>query len=128
VPDLTTFSLFLIAALALLLTPSPAVLYILARSLNHTLSAACGGGGAQGGRLAGLVSALGLGIGNLILVLGLLFSALGIVTDGTYALLAGTARPYLNGNRKLQRAQNVVTGGVYIGLGLATALANVDRE
>ena len=49
---MTTFGLFALAALVLLLIPGPAVLYIMAR-------------GAQQGARAGVVSALGVGLGNL---------------------------------------------------------------
>lgn len=48
-----TYTLFLLASLALLLSPGPAVLYILTRSIHQ-------------GRSAGVVSALGLGLGNLV--------------------------------------------------------------
>lgn len=51
-PDASTFVLFVAAALALLLVPGPAVLYIVARSV-------------EGGRLAGLVSVLGVELGTL---------------------------------------------------------------
>ena len=53
VPNLPVF---LVAALVLLLTPGPAVLYIVARSLDQ-------------GRLAGLVSVLGIEVGNSVHVL-----------------------------------------------------------
>ncbi len=51
-PDACTFVLFIVAALALLLVPGPAVLYIVARSV-------------EGGRQAGLVSVLGVELGTL---------------------------------------------------------------
>ena len=51
-PDSATLSLFFIAALALLLTPGPAVLYIITRSVDQ-------------GRTSGVVSTLGLGVGNI---------------------------------------------------------------
>jgi len=52
-PDLTTYGLFVAAALALLLVPGPAVFYVVAR-------------GVEGGRLAGLVSCLGIEVGTLL--------------------------------------------------------------
>jgi threonine/homoserine/homoserine lactone efflux protein len=52
-PDATTFGLFLGAALALLLVPGPAVFYVVARSV-------------EGGRLAGLISVLGIELGTLV--------------------------------------------------------------
>ncbi len=62
VPELSTITLFLIAALVLLVTPGPAVLYIIARSIDQ-------------GHLAGLVSTLGIGVGTLFHVIG---AALGV--------------------------------------------------
>ncbi len=51
-PDFTTFVLFIIAALVLLVTPGPAVLYIVTQSIDQ-------------GRLAGIVSTIGIGVGTL---------------------------------------------------------------
>lgn len=53
--DTTHLAVFLAASLVLALTPGPAVLFIVARSM-------------QGGRAAGLVSAAGIAIGSLIQV------------------------------------------------------------
>ncbi len=210
-PSTTTIGLFAVAALVLLLTPGPAVLYILARSVNQ-------------GRRAGLVSTAGLATGTLIqvlaaalglsalvlssalafhalqylgaayliylgvrkllakpdlgeaaavaprklsqvfaqgivvnvlnpklglfflaflpqfvdlnrgsvpgqmLFLGLLFVALALITDGSYALAAGTLGKWLKGNTRLLKAQHYVTGGVYVGLGVLTAVAGVDKD
>jgi threonine/homoserine/homoserine lactone efflux protein len=58
-----------------------------------------------------------------ILALGLTFMALGLVTDSLWALAAGAAGELLRGRRGLARAQRAVTGGVYVGLGAATALS-----
>ena len=54
--SLPNMSIFLLAALILLLTPGPAVLYIVARSLDQ-------------GRLAGFVSVLSIEVGNFVHVL-----------------------------------------------------------
>jgi threonine/homoserine/homoserine lactone efflux protein len=62
VPDATTYGLFVAASLALTLVPGPAVLYIVARSV-------------EGGRPAGLVSVLGIGAGGFVHVA---FAALGL--------------------------------------------------
>ena len=51
-PELANLSLFVTASLALLLTPGPAVLYIVTRSVDR-------------GRKAGLVSVLGIEVGTL---------------------------------------------------------------
>jgi threonine/homoserine/homoserine lactone efflux protein len=61
-PDLPTLIVFSAAALILLVTPGPAVLYIVARSIDQ-------------GRIAGIVSVLGIGIGTMVHVLA---AALGI--------------------------------------------------
>ena len=61
-PDASTYALFVAAALALLLVPGPAVVYVVARSVS-------------GGRLTGLVSVLGIELGTLTHVL---FAAAGL--------------------------------------------------
>ena len=61
-PDATTYGLFVVASLALTLVPGPAVLYIVARSVEE-------------GRPAGLVSVLGIGAGGFVHVA---FAALGL--------------------------------------------------
>jgi threonine/homoserine/homoserine lactone efflux protein len=61
-PDVSTFALFVAAALALLLVPGPAVIYVVARSV-------------EGGRLTGLVSVLGVELGTLLHVV---FAAVGL--------------------------------------------------
>ena len=52
IPDPPAIGLFVVAALALLLVPGPAVLYVVARSIHE-------------GRRAGLVSVLGIHVGTL---------------------------------------------------------------
>jgi threonine/homoserine/homoserine lactone efflux protein len=61
-PDASTFALFVAAALVLLLVPGPAVIYVVARSV-------------EGGRLTGLVSVLGVELGTLLHVV---FAAAGL--------------------------------------------------
>jgi threonine/homoserine/homoserine lactone efflux protein len=58
-----------------------------------------------------------------IAVLGLLFVLLGLVTDSIWAIAAGTAGALLRRSRRFVRTQRYVTGTVYVGLGVATALA-----
>ncbi len=58
-----------------------------------------------------------------IAFLGLVFVALGLVTDSLWALAAGTAGGVLRRSRRFTTAQRYVTGSVYLGLGVATALA-----
>jgi len=211
IPDPSSLGLFIVAALVLLITPGPAVLYIVARSIDQ-------------GRRAGLVSMLGVHAGTLvhvaaaaaglsallaasatafsvvkylgavylislgvrrlldrgpatapadvrprplrrafldgvvvnvlnpktalfflaflpqfvdvsrgsvgaqILGLGLLFVLLGSITDGLYAVGAGTAAQWLRGNPQFLRGERWVAGSAYIGLGLAAALASGNRK
>jgi threonine/homoserine/homoserine lactone efflux protein len=57
-----------------------------------------------------------------IAFLGVLFALLGLVTDSLWALAAGTAGGMLRRSRRFVKAQRYVTGSVYVGLGVATAL------
>ena len=205
-PDSSTLLLFGAAALALILVPGPAVLYIVAQSIDR-------------GRLAGFVSALGIAVGALVHVtaaaiglssllvssatafsvvkyagaayliglglwtilrrpdepaveipkerklsrrfwqgvvvnilnpktalfffaflpqfvdpdkgsaalqigvLGLVFVALAIVCDCSWALAAGTASEHLRGSRRFLAVQRYVSGSVFVGLGALTAVA-----
>jgi threonine/homoserine/homoserine lactone efflux protein len=211
IPDPPAIGLFVLAALALLLVPGPAVLYVVARSIEQ-------------GRRAGLASVLGIHVGTLVHItaatlglsalvlssavaftavkiagavyliglglwtlfarhpetevalggernlrrafaqgivvnvlnpktalfflaflpqfvdpnaphpavqiafLGLLFAVLGLVTDSIWAIAAGTAGGMLRRSRRFVRAQRYVSGTVYIGLGVATALAGGHAE
>jgi threonine/homoserine/homoserine lactone efflux protein len=56
-----------------------------------------------------------------IAFLGLVFAALGLVTDSLWALAAGSAGSLLRRSRRFVRAQRYVAGSVYVGLGVATA-------
>lgn len=78
-PELSKITLFLIAALVLLVTPGPAVLYIIARSIDQ-------------GHLAGLVSTLGIGVGTLFHVIG---AALGVSALLVSSALAFSLVKYL---------------------------------
>jgi threonine/homoserine/homoserine lactone efflux protein len=69
-PDASTFALFVVAALVLLVVPGPSVLYIVGRSI-------------EGGRTAGLVSVLGVQTGA---VVHIAFAAVGLS-----AILASSA-------------------------------------
>lgn len=56
------------------------------------------------------------------MVLGSLFVAIATITDSAYALAAGAAAPALRGN-VIRRIGRRLGGGVFIGLGVFTALA-----
>ena len=53
-----------------------------------------------------------------IVVLGLSFALLGMLSDGMYALLAGTVAGRLRGNRGFEVAQRWVPGSLFVGLGI----------
>ena len=203
--DTTNLSLFLAASFVLLVVPGPAVLYIVARSVDQ-------------GRTAGLVSVLGIGAGSMvhvfaaaiglssllvrsatlfsvvkwagaaylvylgvrrirgrdeivttgegalrsrrrlfvegmwvnilnpktalfffaflpqfvavdagavtlqIIVLGAIFVTMGVVSDGIYALAAGTFGDWLKRKPGLLRSERYASGGMLIALGVATAV------
>lgn len=98
-PSGGTLALFSLAALALIVVPGPAVLYIVAQSID-------------GGRAAGLLSALGVAVGGLVHVsaaaIGLSALVLSSATAFTVVKLAGAA--YL------------------IGLGLYTLLVRKEAD
>ncbi|AXA45020.1 LysE family translocator (plasmid) [Rhizobium leguminosarum] len=58
-----------------------------------------------------------------IAFLGLIYTCLGIITDGSYALAAGTAGDWLRRNRRYLTAERYVSGALLIGLGLTAAFA-----
>src|SRR5262249_38675360 len=62
-------------------------------------------------------------VGGQILVLGLVFVLLGLVTDGGYALLAGTAAGWLRGHPKILGRERWISSSLYVGLGVAAALS-----
>jgi threonine/homoserine/homoserine lactone efflux protein len=207
--DTTSLLIFIAAGLVLLLTPGPAVFYIIARSIDQ-------------GRPAGLVSTLGVGVGTMfhviaaafgisallvssallfnivkllgagyliylgfrklfvekeqietnqiepaslkqifyqgvivnilnpktalfffaflpqfadpergsvalqIFLLGLLLVSMGLLTDGSYAVMAGTAGNWLKNNLRLLRAQRYFAGTVYVALGMVTAISTKE--
>lgn len=62
-----------------------------------------------------------------VLLLGVLFVALGIGTDSAYALLSGALGGWLRRSASFQRRQRLFSGGVYIALGTGTALADSGK-
>lgn len=57
-----------------------------------------------------------------ILALGITFIALGLVTDTAWALAAGSAGETLRTSKRWAEAQRYVSGSVFVGLGVVTAL------
>jgi threonine/homoserine/homoserine lactone efflux protein len=211
IPDPVSLAVFVVAALALLLVPGPAVLYVVARSIHqgpraglasvlgihvgtlvHIMAATVGLSALvvssavafTAVKIAGAVYLVGLGLWTLfsrraevevalggeqnlrrafaqgivvnvlnpktalfflaflpqfvdadathpalqIAFLGLLFAVLGLLTDSLWALVAGTAGALLRRSHRFVRAQRYVTGGIYVGLGLATALSGSAED
>ena len=210
-PDSGALAVFVVAALVLLVVPGPAVLYIVSQSISR-------------GRLAGIVSMLGIQVGALVHVaaaaaglsallvrsatafdvvkyagaaylvflglrrllgrdevapqgarrerslrrlfaqgivvnvlnpktalfffsflpqfvdvdrgsvalqiasLGLLFVLLATLSDGMYALAAGSAAGWVRGRPGFVRGERLATGGVLVGLGLLAAFSGADRN
>ena len=63
-----------------------------------------------------------------ILFLGALFIGLALLSDGLWAVAAGTAGGWLKRNMLVLRAERYVTGSVFIGLGVTAALAGTGRK
>jgi threonine/homoserine/homoserine lactone efflux protein len=101
VPELASLTLFFVAAAALLITPGPAVMYIVARSAD------------QGWR-AGVVSSLGVSVGSLVQLLAAAFGLSAIVLSSVVAFSVikylGAAYLVWIGVQKL-RAGEAASGG-----------------
>jgi threonine/homoserine/homoserine lactone efflux protein len=67
-------------------------------------------------------------VGFQIAFLGLLFTLMGMTSDGLYALVAGTAGRWVKRNGHYLRWERYVTGGVFIGLGVTAAFAGKGRD
>jgi threonine/homoserine/homoserine lactone efflux protein len=61
-------------------------------------------------------------VGPQVLLLGLGYVGLAILTDSAYALLAGSLRPLLGGRAMRGSLPRYASGMVYLGLGVGTAL------
>ena len=61
-------------------------------------------------------------------MLGLTFMLLGLVTDSMWALAAGSAGETLRKSRRWARVQRYVSGSVFVGLGVVTALTGSHRS
>jgi threonine/homoserine/homoserine lactone efflux protein len=58
-----------------------------------------------------------------ILLLGLLFAGLGFLSDGVWALVAGTLGERLRSSRRFPQVQRYVSGSVFVGLGAVAAFS-----
>ncbi|MEW6732212.1 MAG: LysE family translocator [Acidobacteriota bacterium] len=63
-----------------------------------------------------------------ILLLGIIFTLIGLTIGLMIALLASSLGDWLRGKTKVQQIQKWITGGVYISLGISTAFAVSDRK
>jgi threonine/homoserine/homoserine lactone efflux protein len=63
-----------------------------------------------------------------ILLLGLTFAGLGLVSDSLYAIVAGTVADRLRGTPLVARVERWFGGTVLIGLGVASALVAPNRK
>src|ERR1700687_1893571 len=75
IPNATSIGVFSLAAILLLLTPGPAVLYIVARSVEQ-------------GRIAGLASVFGITTGTLVHVLASTLGLSALLASSTLAFAA----------------------------------------
>src|SRR5215510_11723116 len=94
-PDVTGLWLFVFAAAVLTITPGPAVLYIVTRSISQ-------------GRVAGLVSCLGIALGGMLHVLAAAVGLSAVLATSALAFnvvkYAGAAYLVWLGVQKLSRA------------------------
>jgi threonine/homoserine/homoserine lactone efflux protein len=63
-----------------------------------------------------------------IAFLGLLFTLLGFITDGCYALAAGTAKLWVKRSRGYLKVDRYVSGVLFIGLGLTAAFTGDQKK
>ena len=67
-------------------------------------------------------------VGVQILVLGMIFVVLGVLSDGLYAVAAGTAGGWLKRDGRVLRIERYVGGTVFVGLGVTAAVAGNGRK
>jgi len=63
-----------------------------------------------------------------ILILGFLFVFMGLISDGTYALLAGFLGKWIKKNIRFLKAQKYLSGSIYFTLGVAAALSGSNKK
>jgi threonine/homoserine/homoserine lactone efflux protein len=62
-------------------------------------------------------------VGLQFFALGMLFTLMGLTSDSVWALTAGSAAGWLRRNQTFIRNERYVSGTVYLGLGMATAVS-----
>jgi threonine/homoserine/homoserine lactone efflux protein len=62
-----------------------------------------------------------------VLVLGVVFISIGLLSDSAYAVAAGSIGGALRRSDRARRAERYVSSGVYVGLGVTTAVAGGHR-
>ncbi|HXV57859.1 MAG TPA: LysE family translocator [Gaiellaceae bacterium] len=67
-------------------------------------------------------------VGVQIALLGLLFILIAVVSDGMYAVAAGTAASFLRASPRFLRAERWISGTVLVGLGVTAALSAPSRK
>ena len=67
-------------------------------------------------------------VGPQVLALGLIFVMLGLVTDGLYAVAAGSVRRWVRASPRFTSGQRWVTGSMYISLGVLAAVSDTRRK
>lgn len=63
-----------------------------------------------------------------VIILGTLFVSMGILSDGVYALLAGTLGQHLRRNVRYLNAERYIGGGALIAFGMTTALSGSSKN
>jgi threonine/homoserine/homoserine lactone efflux protein len=67
-------------------------------------------------------------VGEQIVALGVVFVLLGAITDSLYAIGAGSAASWLRGSPRFLASERWISGGLYIGLGVAAALSSNQQR
>ena len=62
-----------------------------------------------------------------LLILGILFVAIAVLSDSIYALLGGTLASSVFRGRRLQRSERYLSAAVYCGLGVAAAVSGSHK-
>jgi threonine/homoserine/homoserine lactone efflux protein len=63
-----------------------------------------------------------------VVVLGLVWIGLACLSDGAYAIAAGTAAGWLRRHGVFARVERYVSGAIFVGLGVATAVGGPGRK